>query len=931
MDWPLRAKMAALLVVTSLVPLGVAAAVEIRDARRRLLATTTSLLAARADQLLDRLDAFHRGYQTSVAGLARLPDVQDFCRAAPHAEPRRAAALRAVLDSYQAADANVQGIAVLDSLGIVTLATQDPLVGVNLSYHRYVREALRGAAVISDIHVAEPEMGGEPTIAYLTRVQGSDGTALGYAALWVRASAFWDLAKASKGLAGPDSAAVVSDALGIRIAHTHSDDMVFHPSGALDSTTLTALVAEHRFGDKTRALLEEVRAFPKLYDSARSRSPDPALFRAFSPLNQMWHYGIARRLTTVPWTILYLVPERSLDAQIAAVTHPKMILAVTIILIALFAGTLFAAVILRPIRALAEATTSLATGDLAARVPAGHGDELGRLGASFNAMAGRIEAQALALQEANDDLDLRVQERTAELVRTSKDLQIEVAERSRFEERYRRFFDEDLAGAFITTLEGQILECNPAFARIFGFASRDEARGSSVVALFPDPEIRRSMVERLRLERRVSNEEVELRRRDGAIVHVVETVVGSFDDAGELAELTGYVFDVTDRKKAEDQLRQAQKMDAIGQLAGGVAHDFNNLLGVITGYAGMLAAHLPEGDPAGRYVDSIQKASDRASSLTRQLLAFSRRQIVQPKVVDLNEVTSEMETLIARLIGEDIELIKVRHPGSAFVLADKSQLEQIVLNLAVNARDAMPQGGSLTVETAVVDLDDTYVVSHHGTRPGRYVMLAVSDTGIGMDAETQAHIFEPFFTTKEASKGTGLGLATVYGIVRQSGGCVWVYSEPGRGSTFKVYLPRVEEGSGRTAPALPPAPAPRGSETILLVEDEEMLRGLIEEALTENGYDLLVAPNGVEALETARRHEGRIRLLLTDAVMPGMSGRVLADRLTEARPEMRVLFMSGYTDDTVVRHGILAAEVAFLQKPFTTDALARKIREVLDA
>jgi PAS domain S-box-containing protein len=923
--------MATLLVVTSLIPLGVAALVDIREARKRLLATSAGLLAARGDQLLDHLDTFHRSYQTSVDGLAHLPDVLEFCRAAPHKDRRLTPSLRALLDVYPATDPNVRGVAILDVTGLVTLATEGPLVGMDLSYHQYVREAVAGAAVISDIHLAEPQVGSTPTIAYLAPVHAPDGRTVGSVALWVRAAPFWDIAKASRGLGGPGSAAVISDSQGIRIAHSHSDDMVFHPAGALDSTTIASLVAERRFGEGTWGLLEDVRPFPKLFESARSPSLDKGLFLAFSPVNQLWHYGIARRFKTVPWTLFYMLTEESLDAQIATMTRPKMMFAATIILIALFAGTLFAIAILRPIRSLSQATGSLATGDLAARVPSGAADELGRLGASFNAMADRIEAQAIALQGAHDDLDLRVQERTAELVQTTRHLGIEVAERSRVEDRYQRFFMEDLAGAFITTLDGRILECNPSFARTLGFASPDEARGSSVLSLYPDAEVRRAMIERLRVDRKILSDELELRRRDGAAVHVIANFVGSFDATGELSELTGYLFDVTDRKNTEDQLRQAQKMEAIGQLAGGVAHDFNNLLGVISGYAGMLEREIASGSPVKRYVTAIQQASDRAASLTRQLLAFSRKQILQPKVVDLNEITADMEKLIARLIGDDIELVKVRHPSPAFVFADPSQLEQIVLNLAVNARDAMPQGGSLTVETAAADLDEAYAVSHRGTRPGRYVMLAVSDTGVGMSEQTQARIFEPFFTTKEPGKGTGLGLSTVYGIVKQSGGCIWVYSEPGRGATFKVYLPRVEAGAEGAAPPVAQAAPPRGSEVVLLVEDEEMLRGLIEESLATYGYDVLVARNGADALGVAEQHEGTIDLLLTDAVMPGMGGRELARQLTEARRGLKVLYMSGYTDDTVVRHGVLAAEVAFLQKPFTLDTLARKVRDVLDA
>ena len=503
-------------------------------------------------------------------------------------------------------------------------------------------------------------------------------------------------------------------------------------------------------------------------------------------------------------------------------------------------------------------------------------------------------------------------------------------EHRRSEARYRRFFEEDLAGAYITTPDGRLLECNLAFARILGFGSPQEAQARGIASLYPDAEVRRAMLQRLEAEGKISDEEVVLQRVDGSRVHAIETVVGSFDAGGGLTEITGYVFDVSERRKAEDQLRQAQKMDAIGQLAGGVAHDFNNLLGVITGYAGLLAKALPPEDKAKSHVAAIQSAADRAASLTRQLLAFSRKQILQQKVVDLNEIVAGMESLIGRLIGEDIELVKVRASRAAFVRADPSQLEQILLNLAVNARDAMPHGGSLTIETELVDLDAAYVQAHRAARPGRYAMLAVSDTGVGMDAEVQARIFEPFFTTKEPGTGTGLGLSTVYGIVKQSGGYVWLYSEQGRGATFKVYLPRVEEGSDPAGAPLAPAPAPRGSETVLLVEDEAMLRELIEESLATNGYRVLSAKHGADALGIAERHEGPIHLLLTDAIMPGMSGRELATHVAEIRGGIKILYMSGYTDDAVVRHGVLAAEVAFLQKPFTPDALARKVRNVLD-
>jgi nitrogen-specific signal transduction histidine kinase len=409
----------------------------------------------------------------------------------------------------------------------------------------------------------------------------------------------------------------------------------------------------------------------------------------------------------------------------------------------------------------------------------------------------------------------------------------------------------------------------------------------------------------------------------------VEIAVGSIEFRGRKAGLV-LVTDVTERKHLETQLLQSQKMDSVGRLAGGVAHDFNNLLGVITGYGELLAGRLPNDPQLKRYVNDILKAAARAAGLTRQLLAFSRKQVLQPRVLDLNAVVAEMEKMLRRLIGEDVQLITVFDESLEGVRADPGQMEQVLMNLAVNARDAMPRGGRLTIETANVDLDATYARSRPGVKPGPHVMLAVSDTGHGMEPEVLGHIFEPFFTTKEAGKGTGLGLATVHGIVKQSGGHIFVYSERGQGTTFKIYLPRVQAGKAAEAPATPPAELHRGSETVLLVEDEESLRRIVRECLEASGYSVIEARHAGQALELAEGRSAPIHLLITDVMMPGMSGSQLAAALTASHAETRVLYMSGYTDDAVVLHGVLAADVSFLQKPFTIDALARKVREVLD-
>jgi PAS domain S-box-containing protein len=401
------------------------------------------------------------------------------------------------------------------------------------------------------------------------------------------------------------------------------------------------------------------------------------------------------------------------------------------------------------------------------------------------------------------------------------------------------------------------------------------------------------------------------------------------DPEGNPLEVVGSWSDITEHKALEDQFRQAQKMEAVGQLAGGIAHDFNNLLAVINGYGEILLDNLPVHDPNRDAIVQIAEAGNRAAALTRQLLVLSRKAIVEPKVLDLRVVVADMDRMLRRIIGEDISLVTRTDPELGAVKADLGQLEQVLLNLAVNARDAMPQGGRLTIEVRNAELDETYVHEHPEARPGPCVLLAASDTGCGMDASTAARIWEPFFTTK-GERGTGLGLATVYGIVKQSGGHIAVYSEVGSGTVFKIYLPREETRPTEPTPPSKRNAMPKGTETILLAEDEDAVRGLTHQILEVCGYTILEARNGIEALQVAEEHHGRLDLLITDVVMPQSSGRELAHALAEKYPEVKILFVSGYTDDAVVRHGILAAEVEFLQKPFSPAVLARKVREILD-
>jgi two-component system, cell cycle sensor histidine kinase and response regulator CckA len=385
--------------------------------------------------------------------------------------------------------------------------------------------------------------------------------------------------------------------------------------------------------------------------------------------------------------------------------------------------------------------------------------------------------------------------------------------------------------------------------------------------------------------------------------------------------------DITERMRLEEQLLRSQKLEAVGRLAGGVAHDFNNLLTGILGYADLLHRGLADDDPRRRDAEEVKRAAERAADLTRQLLAFSRRQVLEPRVLDLNEVVEDMQRMLRRLIGEDIELVTAVEPDLGRVEADPGQLEQVIANLVVNARDAMPNGGRLVIQTANAEVDETFTSGRAGgMQPGPYVVLEVSDSGAGMDAETQAHAFEPFFTTKEVGKGTGLGLATVYGIVKQSGGFIWVYSEPGEGTTFKIYLPQVEKPVD-VAAAPPPRSARGGTETVLVVEDEEVVRDLIGRDLTGRGYSILTAGTGREALAVAAGHDGAIDLVVTDVVMPEMGGLELMQRLTAARPGIKVVYMSGYTERAVA-DGVVPRPL--LQKPFNASTLADTIREVLD-
>jgi PAS domain S-box-containing protein len=607
--------------------------------------------------------------------------------------------------------------------------------------------------------------------------------------------------------------------------------------------------------------------------------------------------------------ILAVAPSSvSLENEIWDEIYRSATMSAFLITVLLLLLNLILAIALRPVKALGQSAARFGAGDFSVRMPESRLAEIAPTVRAFNSMATNLErvlGELQAKEAANRRLGT-ILEQTEEAILT-------------------------------VDLEARITSWNLGARRLLG-RSAEEMLGEPLASLFAvsvaDPQALATRLLDTRLPERI---ETEFKTAAGAPIEVMAS--GSPLSAAD-GRLDGHIIvarDITERRRAEveraeleEQFRQAQKTEAVGRLAGGVAHDFNNLLTVITGRSEFLRLQLRADDPLLRHVDIITQGAQRAAKLTAQLLAFSRRQVLQPRVLDLNSVIGGMEEMLRRLIGENIALVMRPAPSLGRVMADPGQVEQILMNLAVNARDAMPEGGRLTLETGNVERDESFARQHIDAPSGSYVMLAVTDSGTGMSAETQARLFEPFFTTKEVGKGTGLGLATVYGIVKQSGGDIWVYSELGRGSCFRVYLPRVDALAETAEIPDGAGAAPQGHETILLVEDEPDLRALALEILEMHGYRVLVAAEAGEACRLSDGHAGRIDLLLTDVVMPGKSGRELAALLTARRPELRVIYMSGYTADAIVSDGVLDPEIMFLQKPYSPATLALKVRDVLD-
>jgi signal transduction histidine kinase len=613
--------------------------------------------------------------------------------------------------------------------------------------------------------------------------------------------------------------------------------------------------------------------------------------------------GATDAVPSAPWLITIEIPRHIAVAPARQFLYGASAIALLMIALGAVAAWAMSRSITRPLDDIARATQGIAEGDYSRRTKVTAKNELGLLAASFDAMAAKVEAAA---RERENTLTL------LDVVLASAPIGFALLDR---ELRY--------------------LRVNAALAQLNGPSAATHI-GRPVSELQPElGDDRRAMLHRV-LEERQALVDVELLRAAPRSGGPDRQLRASFFPVivaeGPPMAIGMFVAETTERRGLEAQLQQAQKMEAVGQLAGGIAHDFNNLLTVITSYGAMVMADLPRESPHTTDVQEILNAANRASSLTRQLLAFSRRQVLQPNVLDLNALTGNLEKMLRRLLREDIQLVTRFDPQLALVNADAGQLEQVIVNLVVNARDAMARGGRISIETSNVMLGEGYGPMHANALPGPYVLLSVSDTGKGMDKATQAHIFEPFFTTKPVGQGTGLGLSTVYGIVKQSGGYVWVYSEIDRGTTFKIYLPSVSSAPNVAEAEREAAPEPPGGpERILLVEDEPNVRRIARRILERNGYTVLEASNGVEALRMMEHRQEPIALVLTDLVMPEMGGRELASRLRIVSPTSRVLFMSGYTEDAVLRQSVMEPGSIFLDKPFTFDTLIRKVREALAA
>jgi PAS domain S-box-containing protein len=665
--------------------------------------------------------------------------------------------------------------------------------------------------------------------------------------------------------------------------------VVFHPKKSLKGRTLTKV-----------AWFEKIRGHSKGQVHYHWLDEDLlAVYEYFQP------WG---------WYILANAPQGEIYGQVNRMRAYVLALGLFGIVATALVLTVLVHRLTAPLHTLVNEAERIGTGDFETPVSCTSHDEIGVL-------ADAIDTMRTKLRSSYTKLEQRVIECT-------------LAEESlrKSEEQYRAIFNNAAVGIDVVGKDGYFSQVNWAFANMLGYTQEELKRTTPIDITHPDDRdlsatnlhaLLQGDVDKFRMVKRFI-------MKNGSVRWVDLSVSPISGPGGAVDTTVGVIVDITDRKSLEDQLRQAAKMEAIGQLAGGVAHDFNNLLTAILGYSGIVLQRLSEDDVSREKIVQIARAAERAAELTKQLLAFSRKQMLEVRPMNLNDTISDLEVMLKRLIGEDIELVTSLDPSIGSTQADPGQVEQIIINLCVNARDAMVRGGKLSIETSNVTLGEEYCRAHAEVDPGEYVLFSVSDNGVGMDSQTRTRIFDPFFTTKEKGVGTGLGLSTVYGIVKQHQGHIAVYSEAMRGTTFKVYLPRVDTPVKSKAKASPVQLERHGVETLLVVEDDQFVRDLACELLEMLGYSLLNAQDPKEAIQVAAAYEGTIHLLLTDVILPQMDGRTLFNRLSPLRPEMKVLYVSGYTENFIVDHGVLEAGVHFLQKPFTLNSLAHKVREVLD-
>jgi len=803
--------------------------------------------------------------------------------------------------------AGSSGLSVARTRARLSIAAAHPaVVGLLLRTAAGDSQAARGALAPlagqsdSSVVVGLWNLAGDPVLIAVTR---------GDTARWVGAPSLVDSTTVTPVLAADDSTLFYSFVAPVR-SNRHLIGFVQRRQ-RFRSTTQTGQTVTTLVGGEGKLLLGSAAGvWMDLSTARRVDPPDPTAFGATEPVayrrDGARQIGIGRPIAGASWIMFAELPESDALAPTRGFLARVGLIALVLVAATTLAAGVLGRRITRPLGDLRQAAEAMGAGVYGRRVTVSGHPEIELVAEAFNGMAVETDRHINALRES--------------------------------EERFRSLVTATSQIVWWTDAQGNVVDALPSWQAFTGQSFQDAKGAGWTGAVHPDDAAAALQVWRHAVEHRSLFEtEYRIRRHDGEYRWFVARGVPVLNADGSIREWVSTCTDITGRREAEDklrrkeaELRQAQRLDAVGRLAGGIAHDFNNLLTAIVAPAELAASQLPPDHPVSEDLNDIRGAALRAGELTRQLLAFGRQQVMSPEVLDVNEVVRATGRLLQRVIGESISMKLALSPDAMKVKVDRTQLEQVIVNLAVNARDAMPEGGNLTIETCKVELTEAFSDRHAGVRPGRYVLLMVTDTGTGMNEDIKSHLFEPFFTTKDHGKGTGLGLSTAYGIVRQSGGHIWVYSEVGEGSVFKVYFPEAVEGLAEQRPPVKAAAVPTGSETILLAEDEPALLALGARILGRLGYTVLPAANGDAALTLARDHRGMIDLLVSDVVMPGMNGIELWERVRMDSPALPALFLSGWASDAVVRHGILEGQVPFLQKPFTTDQLGWKVREVLD-